>query len=69
MTYTTVQGDMWDLISHKVYGDVRFADVLISANPQYRDVLIFSAGVTVDVPAVDVGNTSDNLPIWLKAEG
>ena len=45
MKYVTVQGDMWDGISYKIYGDVKFTDVLIGANPQHRNVYVFSAGV------------------------
>ncbi len=69
MTYTTVQGDKWDSISHKMYGDTRFTDVLIAANPQYRKIYIFSAGVTLDIPEVETKISADNLPPWKKAEG
>lgn len=68
MTYTTVQGDMWDLISYKVYGDERFTDVLISANPQHNKILIFSAGIEIDVPEVEERITSSNLPPWKQVE-
>lgn len=67
-TYTTVSGDMWDLISHKVYGDVRFADVLIAANPDYNKVLVFSDGVVLDVPEVELSVVSDDLPPWKRVE-
>lgn len=69
MTYTTVQGDMWDLISHKVYGDERFTDVLIAANPRYNKILVFSAGIVLDVPEVDERVTADSLPPWKKVDG
>lgn len=69
MTYTTVQGDMWDLISHKVYGDERFTDVLLAANPRYNKILVFSAGIVLDVPEVDKRVTADSLPPWKQVEG
>lgn len=69
MTYTTVQGDMWDLISYKVYGDVRFTDVLIAANPRYNKILVFSAGIVLDVPEVEESVTSDSLPPWKQVDG
>lgn len=69
MTYTTVQGDMWDIISHKVYGDVRFMDVLIAANPQYNKVLVFSDGIVLNVPEVETRISSDDLPPWKKVDG
>ena len=68
-TYTTKQGDMWDSISYQVYGDVKFTDVLINANPEYRYIYIFSEGVILDVPDVEDRITADDLPPWKKASG
>lgn len=68
-TYTTKQGDMWDSISHQVYGDVKFTDVLINANPESRYIYIFSEGVILDVPDVEDRITADDLPPWKKASG
>ncbi len=69
MTYTTVQGDMWDSIAYKLYGDVNAVDALISANPEYRKVYIFSAGIVLNVPDIEEKTSSDTLPDWKNAEG
>ena len=69
MTYTTQQGDMWDSISHKLYGDVKFTDVLINANLEFRYVYIFSEGVVLSVPDVEERITADDLPQWKRANG
>lgn len=68
-SYTTQQGDMWDSISHKLYGDVKFTDVLINANPEFRYVYIFSEGVVLSVPDVEERITADDLPPWKRASG
>lgn len=62
---------MWDSISHQVYGDVKFTDVLINANPEYRYIYIyiFSEGVVLNVPDVEDRLTADDLPPWKKASG
>lgn len=60
---------MWDSISHQVYGDVKFKDVLINANPEYRYIYIFSEGVVLGVPDVEDRITADDLPPWKKASG
>lgn len=67
--YTTVQGDKWDGIAFKVYGDTRFTDVLIAANLKYRKIYIFSAGIVLNVPEVETKVTSDDLPPWKKVTG
>lgn len=69
MTYTTVQGDMWDSIAYKLYGDTKFKDILIKANTEYRWVYIFSAGIILDVPEVETRITIDDLPPWKRASG
>lgn len=68
MTYTTVQGDMWDSIAKTHYGSEKFLDVLINANPQYRDVYIFSTGAVLEIPVIDTRITADNLPPWKKVK-
>lgn len=69
MTYTTIQGDKWDGIAYKVYGDTKFTDVLIEANIEYRDIYIFSSGVVLEVPEVETRITSDDLPPWKRVSG
>ena len=69
MSYVTVQGDMWDEISLKVYGDARFARELMRANPEHLDVPVFSDGVALTVPDVDTAQSADDLPPWKQVAG
>lgn len=64
-TYTTVQGDTWDLIAYKVYGDEKLMSVLIEANPTYLETVIFSAGVTLNIPEV-VPVEETIKPPWMR---
>lgn len=68
-TYTTIQGDKWDSIAYKLYGDTKFTDVLISANFQYRMIYIFSAGIVLNVPEVEERVSVDDLPPWKQVRG
>ena len=36
MTYTTVQGDMWDSIAYKIFGNAAATDQLMALNQQYQ---------------------------------
>lgn len=67
-TYTTVQGDMWDSISFKVYGSCMYMNVLMENNPEYRDVQFFSAGIEIEVPPIDETVSSSSLPPWKQVE-
>lgn len=67
-TYRTNSMDTWDIISKTVYGSEMFINKLVEANIEYRNIMIFSDGVILDVP--DVATTSsafaENLPPWKR---
>lgn len=50
MTYQTIQGDTFDNISKKVYGNEKMLQKLIDANPEQLGTVIFPAGVLLEVP-------------------
>lgn len=63
--YRTIQGDTWDLIAKKCYGNEKKMDVLMGANFLLLDYVVFPAGVFVNVPVLDRAD-SRNLPEWRK---
>ncbi|MEE0969359.1 MAG: tail protein X [Clostridia bacterium] len=64
--YTTIQGDMWDSISYKVLGDVKYTDALINANPELHDIYVFESGVKILIPDIELSEISSELPPWRK---
>ncbi|MBU5438287.1 tail protein X [Tissierella sp. MSJ-40] len=64
-TYTTVSGDMWDTIAYKTLGDEAYTDKFIKNNIQYRDIVIFPAGIVLDIPDVET-EFSAKLPPWKR---
>lgn len=68
MTYTTVQGDMWDSIAHRQIGSEAYTDKLMAMNPQYLDYITFPAGIVLQLPDA-VTPTSDDLPPWKQVAG
>jgi len=65
-TYTTIQGDMWDGISFKVYGSEYCISELIEANPDYREIVIFPANISLSVPDITIP-TTQSLPPWKRS--
>ena len=49
-TYLCAQGDVWDAISFKIFGDERYMDILIRANPHLRNVFKFDEPTTITIP-------------------
>lgn len=65
--YHTIQGDTWDGISFKLYGDTRFSVNLMVANPEQLGTVIFRAGVTLLIPDIPV-EQSESLPPWKQED-
>lgn len=64
--YKTIQGDLWDGISFKVYGEDKFSKELLRANPRYTNIAIFSGGIELICP--DIPNTKNStLPPWRQS--
>lgn len=65
--YITAQGDTWDLIALRVYGSEKYMTTLIEANPEYRETVFFSAGISLKVPEITAPIPS-SLPPWKRGE-
>lgn len=66
-TYTTVQGDTWDIISLKAYGSSSFTNYIFEANPKYKKVMIFGAGSVLTIPDITEAERNKSiLPPWVK---
>lgn len=65
-THTTTQGDCWDAIAFKIWEKETLLHHLVKANPEHLDVLIFPAGVVLNVPEITVPAETTELPPWMK---
>lgn len=68
MTVTTVQGDTWDTIAQRVYGNTLRTQNLMEARENIRllDIQVFPAGIEVTAPIVEESTLTDDLPEWRK---
>lgn len=64
--YITVLGDTWDMIAFKVYGKEKYAKELVEANLKYVEIVIFSAGITLNVPEISNVIDESSLPPWKR---
>lgn len=65
-TYITMQGDAWDSIAYRLWGEERLFMDLLKANPDHLDTVIFPAGVTLSVPDKPRIAARLELPPWRK---
>jgi phage tail protein X len=66
--YITIQGDRWDTIALKAYGDASQINPIIDANPSVAIVISFEGGVRLVVPIIEISASTDKslLPPWKR---
>jgi phage tail protein X len=63
-TYTTVQGDMWDMIAYRTLGSISLTDKLMMANRKYLGFYTFPAGIILAVPEIEQKPMTEGMPPW-----
>ena len=63
--YTTVTGDMWDMIALKIMGSENYTSDLMEANTEHISTVVFSAGVELVIPEVKAAKLK-SLPPWKR---
>ncbi len=69
-SYVTKQGDTWDIIAKAQLGSEFQMHQLIELNFKYRDILIFSSGIELNIPDVNPrpSTNSEQLPPWKRVK-
>lgn len=62
----TIEGDTFDGLALEFYDDEMQASLIIGANLDYCDTLIFEAGATLRIPIVDDVDLPETLPPWRR---
>ncbi|KQI69380.1 hypothetical protein AN189_02845 [Loktanella sp. 3ANDIMAR09] len=72
--HRTVQGDRWDLLAYRYYGDASRMSVILDANrslfldPIRMPPLILPSGLTLIIPVLDDdAQEATDLPPWKRA--
>lgn len=64
--YTTQLGDTWDGIAFRLYGKEEYAKQLIDLNRKYCHIVIFPAGIELEVLERTPMATDSQLPPWKR---
>ena len=64
--HVTSGGDTFDLLALRYYNDEKLASAIIQENPDYCDMLIFDAGVSLVIPSVSSVTPPETLPPWRR---
>lgn len=63
--YITAQGDMWDAIAYRLYGDETKMTTLLEHNQGWRHFVVLPANVEIVVPKLKVAQKIQRPP-WLE---
>lgn len=66
LKYTTAAGDTYDMISLDMYNDEFLAHIIAEANPEYADVVVFDAGISLTIPIIEEKAAATTLPPWRR---
>lgn len=65
--YTTIEGDRWDNLAYRAYGDAVSYKIITDANPLVPLYDILPGGLDLQIPVIDTPQTSLDkslLPPW-----
>ena len=60
---TTIQGDTWDMIAYRLFGNEAYMEEMMMENLPYIDTLVFSSGTVLSVPELQEGQ-DEGVPFW-----
>lgn len=64
LDYTTRDGDRWDLIAYRMYGDPWKFEGIIAANPDVPIRPVLPGGLTLRIPVVRATVETSAAPPW-----
>lgn len=71
--HVTIDGDRWDLLAYRYYGDASKQSVLLAANrrlfldPVRVPPMILASGIKLVIPVIDADEVDDSdLPPWKR---
>lgn len=68
-TYVTLSGDTFDRIALRELGSEYLFLEIVASNPQHRLTLIFSAGISLQIPEPPQEMVYTDEPEWLEGDG
>lgn len=62
--HLTTEGERWDQLAYRYYGDAYLYPQIIAANPHVAITATFKAGLTITIPLLELPSSSIGMPPW-----
>jgi phage tail protein X len=66
IAHTTTEGERWDQLAWRYYGDARRYLPIVQANPHVPISATLPAGLTLAIPVLQPLPTTEDLPPWMR---
>lgn len=66
LSHTTLEGQRWDWIAFKYYGDVSKMGLLIEENPHIPITPTLPSGLKLRIPVIEQSIDTSELPPWKR---
>ncbi len=66
LTHITTEGERWDQLSWKYYGDAHRYPPIVEANPHVPITGALPAGLQLAIPMLAVVTPTADLPPWMR---
>ncbi|OHX10253.1 hypothetical protein BI347_20870 [Chromobacterium sphagni] len=66
LTHVTTQGERWDQLASRYYGDPLAYERIITANPHIPLVTTLPSGLVLSIPVIEQADLAEELPLWMR---
>lgn len=66
LTHITTEGERWDQLATRYYGDPLAYERIVAANPHVPLATTLPGGLTLSIPVLEQEDLSEELPPWLR---
>lgn len=66
LTHVTTEGERWDQLAWKYYGDAHRYPPIVEANPHVPITGALPAGLILAIPVLEPVVSNEDLPPWMR---
>jgi phage tail protein X len=66
ITHVTTEGERWDQLAWRYYGDAHRYLPMVQANPHVPITAILPSGLTLAIPILEPVTSAQDLPPWMR---
>jgi phage tail protein X len=66
LTHVTTEGERWDQLAWRYYGDAHRYQPIVDANPHVPISAALPAGLTLAIPLLEPVAATEDLPPWMR---